>query len=112
MGPGHIQQANPAEDRRDGMAKVTVTERAAEELHNVLTETAPEPDQTLRLLATPGGGLALGVDRLREGDEVIETQGADILVVASTLLDSLGDITIDCGEAPEGERPALLCIRR
>jgi Fe-S cluster assembly iron-binding protein IscA len=95
------------------MAKVTVTERAAEELRNVLTETAPAPDQTLRLLATPGGGLALGVDRLREGDEVVEAQGADnILVVASTLLDSLGDITIDCGEAPEGERPALLCIRR
>jgi hypothetical protein len=66
----------------------------------------------LRLLATPGGGLAIGVDRLREGDEVVETQGADILVIASNLLESLGDITIDCREAPEGERPALLCIRR
>jgi Fe-S cluster assembly iron-binding protein IscA len=94
------------------MAKVTVTERAAEELRNVSAEAAPAPDQMLRLLATPGGGLALGVDCLRDGDEVVEVQGADILVVASNLLESLGDITIDCREAPEGERPALLCIRQ
>lgn len=94
------------------MASVTVTERAVDELRNVLTETAPAPDQMLRLLATPEGSLALGVDRLREGDEVIEAQGADVLLVASNLLESLGDITIDCREAPEGERPALLCIRR
>jgi Fe-S cluster assembly iron-binding protein IscA len=93
------------------MARVTITERAVEELHNVFTETPRAPDEMLRLLATPGGGLALGVDRLREGDEVVGAQGADILVVASSLLESLGDITIDCGESPEGERPALLCIR-
>jgi Fe-S cluster assembly iron-binding protein IscA len=94
------------------MAKVTVTDRAAEELRNVITEAAPAPDQMLRLVATPGGGLALGVDRPREGDEMIEAQGADILVIASNFLEALGDITIDCREAPEGERPILLCIRQ
>ena len=94
------------------MASVTVTERAADELRNVITETAPGPDQMLRLIATPEGGLALGVDTQREGDEVVEAQGEDILVIASNLLESLGDITIDCREAPDGERPALLCIRR
>jgi hypothetical protein len=52
------------------------------------------------------------VDHLREGDEMIEAQGADILVIASNLLESLGDITIDCREAPEGQRPILLCIRQ
>jgi Fe-S cluster assembly iron-binding protein IscA len=94
------------------MAKVTVTDRAVEELRNVMTEAAPAPDQMLRLLATPGGGLALGVDHLRDGDEVVEAQGAEILVIASNFLEALGDVTIDCREAPEGERPILLCIRQ
>lgn len=93
------------------MAKITITERAAEELRNVLTETAPPPDQALRLLATPGGGLALGVDSTRGDDEVVEVEGAGVLVIASNLLEALGDITIDCREAPDGKRPALLCIR-
>jgi len=94
------------------MARVAVTDRAAEELRCVFDETAPAPDQMLRLLATPGGGLALGVDTTKEDDEVVEVEGAGILVVAANLLEALGDITIDCGEAPEGKRPALLCIRR
>jgi len=94
------------------MAKITITERAGEELRDVFAQAAPAPDQTLRLLATPGGGLALGVDTTKEDDEVVEVEGAGILVVAANLLEALGDITIDCGEAPEGKRPALLCIRR
>lgn len=94
------------------MASVTVTERAADELRNVIAKSASAPGQLLRLVATPEGGLALGVDRQREGDEVIESQGADVLLVASNLLESLGDITIDCREASEGERPTLLVSRR
>jgi Fe-S cluster assembly iron-binding protein IscA len=94
------------------MARVTVTERAAEELRNVFTETVPTQDQTLRLVLEPGGGLVLGVDKTREDDEVVQVEGASVLVVATDLLDLLGDITIDCREAPEGGRPALLCIRQ
>lgn len=86
------------------MARVTVTERAAEELRNVLAEAAIQSDQTLRLSALPGGDFVLRLDQRRQDDEVVQSEGTDILIVASDLVEALGEITVDYHETPEDGR--------
>lgn len=84
------------------MAMVTVTDRAAEELRKALVDASPETDQTLRLRALPEGDLALSLDQRREDDEVVQSGGTDILVVAAGLLEAFGEVTIDWRETAEG----------
>jgi Fe-S cluster assembly iron-binding protein IscA len=97
-------------ERRPDMAGVTVTERAADELRNMLAEGSTQEGETVRLVAQPGGGgFAIGVDQVREDDETVEADGKTVLVVASSLAEALEGTVIDVEETEEGPR---LTIKR
>jgi Fe-S cluster assembly iron-binding protein IscA len=84
------------------MASVTVTERAGEELRSMRGEASPS--QTLRLVVQPEGGFALGLDEIREGDEVVEAGGETVLVLASAVAEVVEGAVIDVQDTEEGAR--------
>ena len=82
---------------------VTVTERAAQELGEILSANATDPKQVLRLAGT-GGGLTLGLDFEQEEDEVVHHEGNAVLVMEPEIATALDRTTIDCTDTPEGTR--------
>lgn len=94
------------------MPEVTVTERACQELRRVLLAAATQPAQTLRLGVQPGAEFALGLGRVEEGDEVVRSEGTDIFAVDSSLIEKLGEITVDWREAPSGGRIVIFATGR
>jgi Fe-S cluster assembly iron-binding protein IscA len=87
-----------------GESMVTVTEQAAQELRTILSDTATKPEQTLRLVMRPGGGLGLGLDQEREGDQVVTAEGEKVLVLAPSVAETLADATITTQETEEGRK--------
>ena len=80
-----------------------VTGRAASELKAVLEANATDPKQALRLAAEDEGfSLALGFKE--EGDEAVESEGTDLLLVPSDLALELTelDLVIDCIDTDDG----------
>lgn len=91
------------------MAGLTVTEKAIGELSKTLAEASSEAGEVLRLVAQPEGGFGLGVDQVREGDEIMGPGDESVLVIAPELADRLEGAVIDVDETEEGPR---LTIRR
>jgi Fe-S cluster assembly iron-binding protein IscA len=83
---------------------VTVTDQAAEVLRATLDEARTDPSQALRLLPKSGGGLGLGLDQEREGDQVVTADGEKILLITPEIADAVGEATIDAQETEEGPR--------
>jgi len=83
---------------------VMVTDQAAEVLRATLDEARTEPGQALRLLLRPGGGLGLGLDREREGDQVVTADGEKILLITPDIAEAVGEATIDAQETEEGRK--------
>ena len=83
---------------------VTVTDQAVGVLRATLDQARTEPGQALRLMFTPGGGLGLGLDKQREGDEVVVANGEKILLVASDMAEAVNDATIDTQDTEQGRR--------
>jgi len=90
--------------KKGGESMVTVTDRATQELRNILAEASPEEGQTLRLVARAEGGFAVGLDQVREGDEVVEAGGERVLVIASGLAETLKGAVIDVQETEKGPK--------
>lgn len=87
------------------MAGITITERAAQELSNMLAEASPKEGETVRLVSQPGGGgFAIGLDQVREGDETVEQGGETVLVIGSSLAEVLEGAVIDVRDTDEGPR--------
>jgi Fe-S cluster assembly iron-binding protein IscA len=89
------------------MARVAVTEAAAEHLQSILMEQEAEDEMALRLIPQPGGRLALTLDRPGVGDESIEAAGQTVLVVAPDVADMLTGSVIDLLETSEGPKLAI-----
>jgi Fe-S cluster assembly iron-binding protein IscA len=85
---------------------LSVTERAAEALHQTLESVEKEPEQVLRLIAEPDG-LGLALDEKRDDDQVIEHDGAVIMVIEPVVGDQLAGVTLDFADTPEGGRLTL-----
>jgi Fe-S cluster assembly iron-binding protein IscA len=83
---------------------VMVTSQAVEVIRATLDEARTEPGQALRLLLRPGGGFGLGLDREREGDQVVTADGEKILLITPEIADAVGEATIDAQETEEGPR--------
>ncbi|KPJ49397.1 MAG: hypothetical protein AMJ38_03425 [Dehalococcoidia bacterium DG_22] len=83
---------------------VTVTDRATQELRNMLAEASPEEGQTLRLVARAEGGFAVGLDQVRGDDKVVEAGGERVLVIASGLAETLEGAVIDVQETETGPK--------
>jgi len=61
-----------------------------------------ESNIALRLVFTPDGYLAIIMDVYREGDTVIEDNGAKVLLIEADLVDSVDGMLFDCADTPEG----------
>jgi Fe-S cluster assembly iron-binding protein IscA len=88
---------------------VAVTDQAAQVLRATLDQARTEPGQGLRLLLKPGGGFGLGVDREREGDQVVTADGEKILLMTPDIAEAVDDVTIDTKNTEEG--PKLVISR-
>lgn len=83
---------------------VNVTDRAKEELRKALTAGHSEPGVGLRLDASAPGQFGLTPDRGREGDQVVEHEGAPVLFISEEISTALDGATIDCHDTPEGRQ--------
>ena len=63
---------------------------------------ADESDIALRLVPTQTGHLALILDIYRKGDNVVEHDGAKVLLIDAELIDVVDGLRFDCVETPEG----------
>jgi len=84
---------------------LTVTENARQKVKEVLAANVGDPEACFRLV--PGdrpGRFDLVVDREKPGDQVVEHQGAKVLLVAVELSGALEGVTIDLQETTEGPR--------
>lgn len=86
---------------------LTVTESAKELLTETLLANTDDPEISLRLtLLTlePPGQLGLVLDREAEGDQVVEHEGAKVLLVASELAAVMDGITLDVQDTADGPK--------
>ena len=82
---------------------VMVTERAKEELGNILaTAGISDSEVGLRLTSTAPGQFGLTTDNEREADQVVEHGGSKVLLIGTELTEILEGVTIDCQDSPEG----------
>ena len=86
---------------------VAVTERAAEQLREMLAASATDPKQLVRLDADHHG-FFLRVDLQQEGDDVLESGDTAILLITSRLNLAFADATVDCVDTPVGPRLTVL----
>jgi Fe-S cluster assembly iron-binding protein IscA len=80
---------------------INVTERAKERLSELKAQKLAETNSTdanvgLRLDQASPGQLGIFPDAEREGDEVVEHQGAPVLFVAASIAQAVSGTTIDC----------------
>jgi Fe-S cluster assembly iron-binding protein IscA len=61
-------------------------------------------DQSLRLVHHPDLGYALAVDSAHDDDEVHESQGRTVLLVAPDVAENLEEAVIDVQQGPQGPR--------
>jgi Fe-S cluster assembly iron-binding protein IscA len=81
---------------------VTVTDRAANVLQQVLQENHAPPGQGVRLAADASGHLGMTIDMPREGDDVVYSEETPVLVVAGPVAGQLTDMVLDY-QAPEND---------
>ena len=84
---------------------VTVTEDAKQELGRMLASVnVDDPTVGLRIAAGERDQFGLALDTEKEGDHVVEHEGAKVLLVGQELIELLEGVTIDCRETDEGAR--------
>lgn len=81
---------------------ITVTERAKEELVNLLVRNVDWPGARLRLLDRGKGRLGLGIDIQHANDRIIEHDGAALLLVDERLAANINQVTLDVDDGPNG----------
>jgi Fe-S cluster assembly iron-binding protein IscA len=88
---------------------VMVTDRAKTYLMESVPSQIDAPGVCVRLAANSPGELVLVPDTEKEDDEVVELEGATVLLIDGPLSSQLSGTTIDCVESPRG---AQLTIQR
>lgn len=82
---------------------IGITERAKEVLLRLkLSAPIDDPEIGIRLASGEEGRLELFPDTYRAGDQVLEHQGAKLLLVDQKVFDALAGATIDCQPTGEG----------
>ncbi len=89
-----------------------VTEGAKELLRETLLGETDDPEIGLRLLREESGqlGLALGKEEL--GDQVVEHEGVNVLLVKSELAPTLEGITLDVQDNADGIKKLVVISDR
>jgi len=83
---------------------LTVTAQAAEKLKEAVQSQTTDPDVAIRLIPSSSrpNQLDMALDKEKEGDQVVESEGAKVLFVSSELAQVLDGMVIDCQETPQG----------
>jgi Fe-S cluster assembly iron-binding protein IscA len=83
---------------------LTVTEQAAEKLKEAIQAQTTDPEVAIRLIPSTArpNHLDMALDKEKEGDQVVESEGVKVLIVSSELAEVLDGMVIDCQETPEG----------
>jgi len=89
---------------------LTVTEGARQNLKETLLSFTDNREMGLRLSMTEPGRFGLALDKEREGDQVVEHEGLNVLFIGLDMVDALQGTTIDVRDAPDG--PQLVISRR
>ena len=87
---------------------IGVTDRAKQELKNILDDNTDDQESGLRLVTNEQGQIGIAIDKERPGDNVVEHNGSKVLLVEEALASQLVGITIDIENAPEGPRLAIV----
>ncbi len=89
---------------------ITVTDSAKEHLKNILLAHSDDLDFSLRLVAKPAGRLGFVLEsEAKEDGQVIEHEGAKVLVVSSELMSVVEGMTLDIQDTAEG--PKLIAVK-
>ena len=92
---------------------VTVTERAAAELQEVLKSQHASDDEGVKLMPSGDGSLQMTIAEPNAGDEVTQRDGHPLLIVDASLADMLDGTEVDFAtEASNGTGPAGFTLRR
>lgn len=83
---------------------LTVTDSAKQLLKETLSAHTDDPEIGLRLELKPPGQLGIVLDREAEGDQVVEHEGAKVLLVGHELTSLLHEVTIDVQATPDGPK--------
>jgi len=88
---------------------LTVTAQAAEELKEAVQAQTQDPEIAIRLVPSTSkpNQLGMALDKEKEGDQVVESEGAKVLFISSELSQALDGMVIDCQETPEGVQFSL-----
>jgi len=81
---------------------INVTERAKQELRELLSKKVNWPGAHFRLMDRGQGKLGLGIDMEARGDQSIEYEGVKVLIVEPGLASNLKGVTIDVDDTPAG----------
>jgi len=83
---------------------LTVTAQAAEKLKEAIQAQTEDPEVAIRLIPSTlrPNQLDMALDKEKEGDQVVESEGAKVLFVSSELAQVLDGMVIDCQETPQG----------
>jgi len=87
---------------------IGVTDRAKEELKNILDNNADDKELGLRLVTNEQGQIGIALDKERPGDNVVEHKGSKVLLVENAMAPHLVGIAIDIEDTPEGPILAIV----
>jgi len=85
---------------------VTVTDHAAQLLREIQEGHQESASKVLRLVSR-GDSFEFAFDERREGDQIVQSGDADVLLVGTDVAELLGDATIGCQDTPAGPRFTL-----
>jgi Fe-S cluster assembly iron-binding protein IscA len=81
---------------------ITVTERAAAELADLLEAEGVPPDQGVKLVPDQTGGIGMTIASPTEGDEVVPRGDGPLLIVDASLTELLDGTVFDVEPAQGG----------
>jgi Fe-S cluster assembly iron-binding protein IscA len=83
---------------------LTATTLAAEKLKEVIQAQTTDPEVAVRLVPSPSmpNRLEMALDKEREDDQVVESEGTKILFISPELAPALEGMVINCQETPQG----------
>jgi Fe-S cluster assembly iron-binding protein IscA len=85
---------------------IRLTDRATEELKDILATNQTPEDRGVKLVPGEAGGVAMIIDRAREGDDVVDGEQRPLLIVDASIAGRLDGVTLDASsEGPEGDGP-------
>jgi len=83
---------------------LTVTAQAAAKLKEAIQAQTEDPELAIRLVpsAARSSQLDMALARKKEGDQVVESDGFEVLFVSAELNQALDGMVIDCQDTPQG----------